>query len=183
MMQNFREKYAYKVSLYSIILSSFVILSNLSLVYFFASIFALSVILRFISTANSKHWKDIIFLLFVILIYFLFSFGISSYGPIKWAPAPRPGIACLDEKPCSQTYSTDYDKDDGYLFSPSSDDRHHYKDQNQESWTFVSMFDSRSLNYIGTEISFFIVLLISISLYFSVYYLFGLRKRENIITG
>jgi hypothetical protein len=148
-MQNFREKYAYKISLYLLILAGFVIFfNNVPSSNFVILLWTGALIFRFISIDSIKHWKDINIFFIVILA----SLSYSVFSPmyvVRWAGMPQPCIAGI---PCDP-YPKNYSQDLSYLFSTPS-------------------------NYLGIEFSFCIVVLIIISIIFSIKYLLELRKRD-----
>jgi hypothetical protein len=165
----FREKYAYKISLYSLILFDIIIFPTL----FFSSSFFLPLllicflfsifVLRFISSDIFKHWKDLNILFVAILISTLFTIGFTIFSPpIHMGMGV---VAPLD--------------DEGYsIINSSAVLRYVYYGKPYYSWNFVSMFDTNSSYYIGIDILFCTSVLIVISVMLSIKYLVELRKRD-----
>ena len=102
-MQNFREKYAYRISLYLLVLipvflflleflgrSFYYGISDLELLIP-AIIFCASLFLRFYSLDLFKRWTDFLFLFLSVILFFSFSLipsNIGTGGCYSYIPAP-----------------------------------------------------------------------------------------------
>jgi hypothetical protein len=179
-MQNFREKYAYKISLYFLIVSLFWLIVSgswlfgfgnfissepigvdinflgrllISIIFVFSPfhIFLIASFFRYISLEVSKSWKDII-LFFVSIVFNLLSSLLFIVYSSGNKKLPVPGFS------------------DQISFGGKKE---------VVVFSFSKMFDFSSPYSISKEVNFLIIVCFVISIILSIKYLLELRKRDK----
>ncbi len=177
-MKNYREKYAYLNSLYLIIIFSFffsfpmnyLVGSNIGIYpIILGFIFIGAIFLRLLSTYPIKVWKDIYLICFCVILYFAFIFGSNYLAPIRMGGGLQyayvAGLPGCEGSDCSHKVTWDV----GHL-API-----------EQPWSFISMFDYNSSQYIENKVNYVIAAGALIATSLSILQLLTLRKKVSKI--